>query len=165
MVKWVCLVSPTLSNRKASYFAYLFCQTQSICRSLTHCDLYFRVHWFWLISLVLSNRVSYFGYLFSFTLWVTSCFVGHCDLYFIAQWLCFVSHSDSIKCEGIILWILVQSDTVNDLLLFAITSHTPMCRMHFTYCSTVFKKLTWTPLMCMRWNRKYNALFDRMMST
>ena len=26
--------------------------------------------------------------------------------------------SNSIKCEGIILWILVQSDTVNDLIPF-----------------------------------------------
>ena len=57
--------------------------------------------------------ISYFGYLFSFTLRVTSYF----DLYFHGPAI-FPYTSNIIKHEGTIFWILVQSDTVNDLILF-----------------------------------------------
>ena len=60
--------------------------------------------------------MSCFGYLFSFTL---------NDLIFVCHWPVFhgpvilLRICNSIKYEGIILWILVQSDTVKDLVLFA----------------------------------------------
>ena len=59
----------------------------------------------------------YFGYLFSFTVRVTSYF-------YRSLWPIFHGPvilpciSNSINYEGIILWILVQSDTVSDLILF-----------------------------------------------
>ena len=43
-------------------------------------------------------------------------FIGHCDLHFMVQ--DFALYLYSMKYEGTILWILVQSDSVNDLILF-----------------------------------------------
>ena len=76
------------------------------------------VHWFCLISLALSNRyASYFEYLFSFTLRVASFFCRPCDLYFMVHWFCLVSPTLSNR-KASYFWILVQPDTVNDLVLF-----------------------------------------------
>ena len=50
-----------------------------------HCDLYYMVQWFCLISLSLSDRyASHFGYLF-YTASDLVSFIGHCDLYFMVQ--------------------------------------------------------------------------------
>ena len=72
---------------------------------------------FCLIFPTLPNRkASYFGYLFSLILSMTIFFEDHCDLKdpVILPYI-----SDPIKQEGMILWIHVQSDTVNDIILFA----------------------------------------------
>ena len=58
-----------------------------------HCDLYFMVQWFCLISWKLfSGWTSYFGimsqYDMTFDLKIT---VGHYDLYFMVQWFCLIS--------------------------------------------------------------------------
>ena len=58
-----------------------------------HCDLYFMVHWFGLISWRLFDVwTSLFGimnhYDLTFDLKIN---VGHCDLYFMVQWFCVTS--------------------------------------------------------------------------
>ena len=58
-----------------------------------HCDLYFLVQWFCLISWSLFDVwTSYFGimsqYDKTFDLKIN---VGHCDLYFMVQWFCLIS--------------------------------------------------------------------------
>ena len=57
-----------------------------------HCDLYFMVQWFCLISWRLFDAwTSYFGimsqYDRTFDLKIN---VGHCDLYFMVQWFCLI---------------------------------------------------------------------------
>ena len=58
-----------------------------------HCDLYFMVQWFCLISLRLFDVwTSYFRimsqYDMTFDLKIN---IGHCDLYFMVQWFCLIS--------------------------------------------------------------------------
>ena len=62
-------------------------------RNVAHCDLYFMVHWFCLISRRLFDVwTSYFGimsqYDIMFDLKIN---VGHCELYFIIHWFCLIS--------------------------------------------------------------------------
>ena len=57
---------------------------------VAHCDLYFMVQWFCLISWKLfSGWTSYFGIMNQYD---PTCdlqiFVGHCDLYFMVHWIC-----------------------------------------------------------------------------
>ena len=58
-----------------------------------HCDIYFMVQWFCLISWKLfSGWTSYFGMMSQYD--PTSdhkIFVGHCDLYFMVHWICHMS--------------------------------------------------------------------------
>ena len=58
-----------------------------------HCDLYFMVQWFVLISWkVFSGWTSYFGIMNQYD--PTSdlkIFVGPCDLYFMVHWICLIS--------------------------------------------------------------------------
>ena len=58
-----------------------------------HCDLYFIVQWFFLISWELfSGWTSYFGIMSQYD--PTSdlkIFVGQCDLYFMVHWICLIS--------------------------------------------------------------------------
>ena len=57
-----------------------------------HCDLYFMVQWFCLISWRLfSGWTSYFGIMSQYDPSDLKLFVGHCDLYFIVHWICLVS--------------------------------------------------------------------------
>ena len=58
-----------------------------------HCDLYFMVQWFCLISWRLFDVwISYFGimnqYDKTFDLKIN---IGHCDLYYMVQWFCLIS--------------------------------------------------------------------------
>ena len=78
LVQQFCLVSPTVSNRKASYFGYLFSFTLQVTSYVFRSgDLYFMVQQFCLVSPTVSNRkASYFEYLFSLTLQVTSNLLG-----------------------------------------------------------------------------------------
>ena len=97
----ICLVSPTLSFKKASYFGYVFNLTLSI----TSYYLYTTVTYFswssdfafylWLYLIDKHHTLghtfsSYFGFSFIFTLGVISYFVGHCDLYCTVLWFCLV---------------------------------------------------------------------------
>ena len=51
-----------------------------------HCDLYFMVQCFCLVSTVSNMKASYFGYLFlSDTVNDLILLTGHCDLYFMVQ--------------------------------------------------------------------------------
>ena len=68
-----------------------------------HCDLYFMVQWFCLISWKLfSGWTSYFRiksqYDPTFDLKI---FVGHCDLYFMAHWICLISWLFDVSYFGI----------------------------------------------------------------
>ena len=58
-----------------------------------HCDLYFMVQWFCLISWRLFDIWTlYFGIMSQYDLMFDlKIFVGHCDLYFIVQWFCCMS--------------------------------------------------------------------------
>ena len=58
-------------------------------------------------------------------------FVGHCDNVFHGP-VCLPCISDSIKYEGIILWILVHWDTVNDLIL--VEDHCDLYFMAQCFC-------------------------------
>ena len=58
-----------------------------------HCDLYFMVHWFCLISWRLFDVwTSYFGIMSQYD---PTCYpkikIGDCDLYFVIQWFCAIS--------------------------------------------------------------------------
>ena len=119
-VKWFCLVFPTVPNRKASFFGYLFgltCQwPHTICKSL----------WPIFHDPVIFSFISS-SYLIDKHHTLTTCSVSHCEspqIYLRSLWHIFHGWvilpfiSDCIKLICTILWILVQSDTVNDPILF-----------------------------------------------
>ena len=58
-----------------------------------HCDLYFMVQWFYLVSWRLSDIwTPYFGIMGQYDpMFDLKIFVGHCDLYFMVQWFCLIS--------------------------------------------------------------------------
>ena len=58
-----------------------------------HCDLYFMVQWFCLISWRLfAAWTSYFGIMSQYdTTFDLKINVGHCDLYFMVKWFCLIS--------------------------------------------------------------------------
>ena len=119
MLQCFCHVSPTLSNRKASYFGYLFSLTLSV------------------TSYYLEVTVTYISWSSDFALYfllylidkhhtLGTCSVPYCEWLRIFVDHCDIFHgpvilpciSDPIKWEGIIFWILVPSDTFNDLIPF-----------------------------------------------
>ena len=68
----------------------------------------------------LKDKHNTFGYLLSFKLRVTSYFCRSlCPIHVFHGPVILPFICDRIKYEGIILWILVQSDSVNDVILFA----------------------------------------------
>ena len=109
MLQWFCRVSPTLSNRKASYFGYLFSLTLSV------------------TSYYLEVTVTYISWSSDFALYfwlylidkhhtLGTCSVPYCEwLHIFCRSLWLIFHgpvilpciSDPIKWEGIIFWILV----------------------------------------------------------
>ena len=58
-----------------------------------HCELYFMVHWVYLISWRLFEAwMSYFRIVSQYDiLFDLKINVGHCDLYFMAHWFCLIS--------------------------------------------------------------------------
>ena len=58
-----------------------------------HCDLYFMVQWFCLISWRLFNIwTPYFGIMSQYDpMFDLKIYLGHCDLYFMVQWFCLIS--------------------------------------------------------------------------
>ena len=78
-----------------SYFRIIgqYDQTFDLKVNVSHCDLYFIVQWFCLMSWRLFDAcTSYFGIMIQydprFDLKIN---VSHCDLYFMVQWFCLVS--------------------------------------------------------------------------
>ena len=89
---WPILHGPVILT---SYFGIIgqYDQTFDLKVNVSHCDLYFMVHWFCLISWRLFDAcISYFEimnqYNPRFDLKIN---VGHYDLYFMVQWFCLVS--------------------------------------------------------------------------
>ena len=62
-------------------------------KNIGHCDLYFMVQWFCLISWGLFDVwTSYFRIMRQYdTTFDLKINVGHCDLYFMVQWFCLIS--------------------------------------------------------------------------
>ena len=83
---------------------------------VAHCDLYFMVQWFCLISWKLfSGWTSYFGIMSQCDpTYDLQIFVGHCDLYFMVYWIC------PLSWRLFVVWtsyfrIMSQYDTTFDL--------------------------------------------------
>ena len=79
-------------------------QTFDVKTNVGHCDLYFMVHWFCLISRRLFDIwASYFRIMCqydpAFDLKIN---VSHCDLYFMVHWFCLIPWR--LWCMNIILW-------------------------------------------------------------
>ena len=84
-----------------------------------HCDLYFMVQWFYLISWRLFDIwTPYFGIMSQYDpMFDIKIFVAHCDLYFMVQWFCLISwklFSGRTSYFG----IMSQYDPTYDLQIF-----------------------------------------------
>ena len=84
-----------------------------------HCDLYFIVQWFYLISCRLFDIwTPYFGIMSQYDpVFDLKIFVAHCDLYFMVQWFCLISwklFSGRTSYFG----IMSQYDPTYDLQIF-----------------------------------------------
>ena len=82
---------------------------------IDHYDLYFMVQWFCLISPTLFDGfTTYLGYCFNVTLWVTSSYL---QVIMIHGSVILLNSSNTIWWIYIILWILVQYDTMSELIV------------------------------------------------
>ena len=83
-----------------------------------HCDLYFMVQWFCLVSWLFDVCTSYIGIMNQFGLrFDLKTNVGHCDLYFMVQWFCLVSWR-LFDVWTSLFGIMSQYDQMFDLKIF-----------------------------------------------
>ena len=94
MYMWVLLCSIDFAFYDCHRFKlFVYIKTFDLKINVVHCDLYFMVQWFCLISWRLFYVwMSFFGIMSlydpSFDLDISA---GHCDLYFVVQWFCLTS--------------------------------------------------------------------------
>ena len=81
---------------------FVYIKTFDFKINVVHCDLYFMVQWFCLISWRLDVWTSFFGIMSQYDPTIDlKISVGHWDLYFMVQWFCLISWT---WCMNVILW-------------------------------------------------------------
>ena len=126
--------------------------------NLGHCDLYFMVQWFYLISWRLFDIwTPYFGIMSQYDpMFGFKIFVPHCDIYFMVQWFCPIFwklFSGWISYFG----IMSQNETTCDLQIFI--GHCDLYFMVYWICPLSWRLFdVWTSYF--RIMSQYDMTFD-----
>ena len=112
---------------------------------LGHCDLYFMIQWFYLISWRLFDIwTPYFGIMSRYDLMLDlKINLSHCDLYFMVQWFCLISWRLFDKWTPY-FGIISQYDTTFDLKINV--GHCDLYFMFQWFCLISWRLFDiWTP--------------------